>query len=206
MWQHIAARNGADLGVTYQVEYNVYGGVSGTKAERAYYQAFGEKYHALKREQDRWCMIVSEDKMLETKWGMRFYWPNARFEGDWLNVKTSVYNTPVQSFATADIIPIGMVFFWHRTRDAEMFMVNTVHDSIEVEFPEYERELFEKVAVQSLTEDVYSYLHRVYDVQFSAPLGVGMLIGKHWGEPLDGEDEIKVQVEVPDYEVGSGRL
>jgi DNA polymerase I-like protein with 3'-5' exonuclease and polymerase domains len=178
----------------------LYGGRSGTKAERAYYEAFGEKYSSLKWAQEKWCMIVSEDKMLETEWGMRFYWPNARMEGDYLNVKTNVYNMPVQSFATADIIPIGMVYFWHRTRDAQMLMVNTVHDSIEVEFPPEERELFEKVAVQSLTEDVYKYLNKVYDVQFSAPLGVGMLIGNHWGEPLEGEDEIKVQVEVPHYE------
>lgn len=176
----------------------LYGGMSGTKAEQAYYQAFGEKYHALKYMQDSWCIEVAETKVLETEWGMKFYWPKAKFSRDgWLNVKTNVYNTPIQSFATADIIPIGLVYFWHRSRDAEMFMVNTVHDSLEVEFPPNERELFEKLSVQCLTTDVYEYLAKVYDVQFSVPLGVGMVIGKHWGEPLEGEDEIKVQVEPP---------
>jgi DNA polymerase I-like protein with 3'-5' exonuclease and polymerase domains len=177
----------------------LYGGESGTDAEKAYYTAFGEKYCALKEVQDDWCVRVGAVYELETEWGLKFYWPHAEYyRSGRLNVKTNVYNTPVQSFATAEIIPIALTFFWHRTRDAQMFLVNTVHDSIEAEFPPEERELFEKTAVQSLTEDVYTYLDQVYRVKFSVPLGVGMVIGHHWGEPLEGEDEIKIQVEVPD--------
>lgn len=176
----------------------LYGGQSGTRAERAYYDAFGEKYHGLKQAQDDWCIEAEATKMLETEWGMRFYFPNAKYSRDgYLNVKTNVYNIPVQSFATADIIPIGLTYFWHRTRDAQMILVNTVHDSIEAEFPPEERELFESTAVQALTHDVYFYLDKVYDVQFSVELGVGMVIGHHWGEPLEGEDEMKVSVETP---------
>ena len=176
----------------------LYGGQSGTKGEKAYYKAFGEKYENLKDTQDDWCITVEANKVLETEWGFRFYWPTARYDrSGWLNVKTSVYNAPIQSFATADIIPIGLAYFWHRTRDAQLILVNTVHDSIEAEFPPEERELFEKTAVQSLTTDVYNYLDKVYDVQFSVPLGVGMLVGTHWGVPLEGEEEQSVEVEVP---------
>jgi DNA polymerase I-like protein with 3'-5' exonuclease and polymerase domains len=176
----------------------LYGGQSGTKGEKAYYQAFGEKYHALKDTQDGWCIEVEATKVLETEWGMRFYWPHAKYSHDgWLNVKTNVYNTAIQSFATADIVPIGLTHMWHRTREAEMLLVNTVHDSVEAEFPENERELYEEVVVQSLVDDVYSYLDRVYDVQFSVPLGVEMTIGRHWGETLEGESEIKIQPELP---------
>ena len=176
----------------------LYGGVSGTAAEKAYYEAFGTKYHLLKATQDDWCAIVGAEYALETEWGMKFYWPDAAYSrSGWLNCKTNVYNTPVQSLATADIIPIGLTYMWHRTRDAEMFLVNTVHDSLEAEFPPEERELFEETAVQCLTEDVYNYLNQVYSMQFKVPLGVGMVIGTHWGDPLEGEDEIKVQVETP---------
>lgn len=176
----------------------LYGGQSGSKEQKAYYKAFAEKYHNLKDTQENWCIEVLSTKKLETKWGMTFHFPDAHMErGDYLNVRTNVYNIPIQSLATADIIPVGLAYFWHRSRDAQMFIVNTVHDSIEAEFPPEERELFEELAVQCLTHDVYKYLDTVYDLQFSVPLGVGMLIGEHWGVPLEGEDEISVQVETP---------
>lgn len=176
----------------------LYGGQSGTDAEKAYYTAFGDKYSSLKETQDDWCVVVGAMKQLTTQWGMKFYWPDAEYSrSNYLSVKTNVYNTPVQSFATADIIPIGLTYMWHRTREAELMLVNTVHDSIEAEFPINERELFEETAVQSLTKDVYFYLDKVYNVQFNVPLGVGMHIGYNWGVPLEGEDEIKVQVETP---------
>jgi len=135
----------------------LYGGQSGTKGQRRYYASFQEKYSSLNATQEGWCVEVESRKGLETEWGMRFYWPNARMTG------------------------------WKQD----------YHDSIEAEFPPNERELFEETAVQSLTHDVYQYLDTVYDVQFSVPLGVGILVGKHWGEPLDGEDEVSIQVETP---------
>lgn len=185
----------------------LYGGQSGTAGEKRYYQAFQDKYPSLHKQQEDWCVQVGALRFIETEWGMRFYWPNARYEyGNRLNVLTNVYNTAIQSFATADIIPIGLAYFWHRSRHAQMILVNTVHDSIEAEFPVEERELFETLAVQCLTEDVYKYLKVVYGVEFSVPLGVGMLIGYNWGVPLEGEDEISIQVEVPGYEAGSSRL
>lgn len=190
----------------------LYGGSSGTDAEQAYYRAFAEKYHSLVETQESWCIEVENTKRLVTPWGFIFHWPEAkaipiirwvpeegrrRQVGSYLNVRTNVVNAPIQSFATADIIPIGLAYFWHRSRDAEMFIVNTVHDSIEAEFPPHERELFEELAVQSLTEDVYRYLSRVYKINFSLPLGVGMVIGSHWGELPEGEEEQSVQVEPP---------
>lgn len=182
----------------------LYGGQSGTNAEKAYYQAFAEKYSALVERQQDWCIEVENTKMLETEWGFRFHWPHARSEtvyrwvdgkkvvgGSYLNVRTNVVNAPIQSLATADIIPIAYTYFWHRTREDQMFMVNTVHDSIEVELPPEEVDVFKEKAVQSFTEDVYFYLDKVYDMQFDVPLGVGVLIGTHWGE---GEEE-STQVE-----------
>lgn len=206
--QVISEKGGVDISRTQAKKHTfkpLYGGQSGTPAERAYYAAWAEKYPHLKETQDNWCIEVAATKQLETEWGMRFYWPNAHYTGDdYLNVKTHVYNTPVQSFATAEIIPIGLAYFWHRTRSAQMRLVNTVHDSVEAVFPPEERELFEQVAVQSLTHDVYRYLDRVYNVQLQVRLGVGMVIGKHWGEPLEGEDEIKVTVPTPFRMEGSG--
>ena len=74
-----------------------------------------------------------------------------------------------------------------------MFIVNTVHDSIIVELPEEERELFEEIAVKALTEDVYAYLDRVYNLQFNFPRGVGIKVGTHWSV---GEEK-KVDINPP---------
>ena len=178
----------------------LYGGQSGTRGEQAYYKAFGMKYHNLKATQDDWCIEVEMNKVLELPWGMRFYWPRARYDAQgWLNVKTNVYNTPIQSFATADIVPIGLTYAWHRARESEIMLVNTVHDSIEAEFPENERELFNDIVVQALVHDVYAYLDTVYDVQMTVPLGVEIVVGKNWGELLEGEEEINIQPPLPQF-------
>jgi DNA polymerase I-like protein with 3'-5' exonuclease and polymerase domains len=179
----------------------LYGGQSGTRGEKAYYQAFGDKYSELKETQDGWCIEVEAKKVLETEWGMRFYWPHARYGRDgWLNVKTHVFNTPIQSLATADIVPIGLVYLWHRTRDDEMFLINTVHDSVEAEFPQHERELFHERVKQAFLDDVYKYLNDVYDLQFSVPLGVEIITGDFWGELPEGRDEFELKMENPYYE------
>lgn len=180
----------------------LYGGTSGTKAERAYYQAFAEKYQGLVHTQEGWCIDVEQTKMLETPWGFRFYWPDARvikgkYGDSYLNVRTTVFNAPIQCLATAEIIPIALAYYWHRTRDTDIMIVNTVHDSIICEFSPESRELFENLGVKALTEDVYSYLQRVYEMHFSVPLGVGIKVGTHWGELLEGEEEKNVTVPCP---------
>lgn len=183
----------------------LYGGQSGTRAEKAYYTDFAEKYSNLHDTQMGWCSTVGETKVLETEWGMRFYWPDARWQDSkWggkarLNVMTNVFNTAIQSFATADIVPIGLTHMWHRTRDHRMFLVNTVHDSIEAEFPPEERELFLELSQQSMLKDVYKYLLEVYNIQYSVDLGLGCTIGTNWGVLPDGEEEIIVKMQSPYY-------
>lgn len=176
----------------------LYGGQSGTRGEKAYYKAFEDKYSSLKETQDGWCIEVAATKQLVTEWGMIFYWPEAQFSADgWLNVKTNVYNSPIQSLATADIVPIGLTYLWHRTRHMELLLVNTVHDSVEAEVPEKEMELYDEIAVQSLLHDVYRYLDIVYDLQFTVNLGIGTVAGTHWGELPTGGEETKIQIESP---------
>jgi DNA polymerase I-like protein with 3'-5' exonuclease and polymerase domains len=197
----ISAHGGKDITRTTAKAHTfkpLYGGRSGTDAEKAYYEAFGEKYSSLKDTQESWCIQVGNNKQFTTEWGMTFYYPEARVSHTgYLNVRTKVFNIPIQSFATADIIPIGLAYAWYRLRGAQTFLVNTVHDSLEAEIHPEEVQLYKDVMIQSLSHDVYSYLDKVYDVQFSVPLGVGITIGKYWGELPEGEDEIKVSIPTP---------
>jgi DNA polymerase-1 len=188
----------------------VYGGSRGTPEQEAYYDAFQKKYSALKDTQEGWCLLVENNKLLETEWGMKYYWPTAKVNrGGYLNVKTKVYNYAIQAFATAEIVPIGLAMFWHRSRDAEMFLVNTVHDSIEVELPENEIELFADLVVQSLAEDVHAYLMGVYNIDFDMPIGVGMVVGTNWSVPSVSDDKwhdilADMTLRGHDYEVSDG--
>jgi DNA polymerase I-like protein with 3'-5' exonuclease and polymerase domains len=162
----------------------LYGGQSGTDDEKRYYQFFREKYTGIAEAQQNWIDEVLETGALTTEWGLRYYWPNTTMDrSGYVKNTTSICNYPVQAFATAEIIPIALTSFWHRIKDAglDMFIVNTVHDSIIVELPEEEEEKFHELARQCLIYDVYPYLEKVYGVKLTVPLGCGVMTGTHWG-------------------------
>lgn len=170
----------------------LYGKMGGDRQTRAYLDYFHDRYKATFDRQTEWTYRVLQDKELVTEWGMRFYWPDCQLEGTkrrpYIRYTTSIFNYPVQSFATAEIIPISLVYMWHRLKvlGCFAFLVNTVHDSIIAELPQQERSLFSTVAYQALTHDTYSYLEKVYSVKFTVPLGAEVKTGDHWGE---GEGE-----------------
>ena len=169
----------------------LYGGQSGTEGEQRYYRTFGEKYAGLSAAQQEWARQVATHKVLKTEWGMIAYWPQAQVsKAGYLNVKTNVYNWPVQSLATAEIIPIAMMLFWHETRDMDIQIINTVHDSIILDHPD---ELFPDVirlGHRCFTEGVYSLLNRVYNIRFLVPLGTGIKSGDNWSESKYEDQEL----------------
>lgn len=160
----------------------MYGGTSGSPAVEAYCKFFAEKYHELNEAQTQWALEAADKKVLETEWGMKYYFPKVYVNKFGTIIgKQKVFNYPIQALATAEIIPIGLVFFWYRTRNARLIITNTVHDSIICEVPKEEIELFQRTIVQALTTDVYTYLVRAYNMYFTVPLGVGIKLGSHWG-------------------------
>ena len=160
----------------------LYGGTSGTERERAYYSAFADKYQGISGTQRGWTHTVLRAKKLETEWGMIFYWPQTTMKpSGYITNTQSIYNYPVQCLATAEIIPIAMVCAWHRMRDMQSFLVNTVHDSIIAEVHPDETELWHEVAQQCLIEDAYVIMDRLYKVKLTVPLGAGVKLDTHWG-------------------------
>lgn len=163
----------------------LYGGMSGSPAEVKYYEFFKEKYCGIADTQREWINSVLENKELITEWGMRYYWPNTRMDrSGYISNSTSICNYPVQAFATAEIIPIALVYCWHYIRrlGLEMLMVNTVHDSIIMELPPHEIEMFHALMKHCLITEVEFYLDEVYDVRFTVPLGAGVSVASHWGD------------------------
>jgi DNA polymerase-1 len=165
----------------------LYGGQSGTEGEQRYYQFFRQKYEGIGKWQRDNIDYVLNHKYLITEWKLRYYWPDTRMEGSakkpYVRNSTAICNYPVQALATAEIIPMALVYFWHRLKRSglKMFIVNTVHDSIVVELPPEEKEAFHELSRQSLIDDVYSGMSALYGIRLTVPLGAGVTVGSHWG-------------------------
>jgi len=164
--------------------------MSGTPDERAYYRFFQEKYNGIYKVQEGWSYNVLRDKRLVTEWGLIFYWPDTKLEvgpkggKGYIKNRTAIFNYPVQSFATAEIIPIALVYTWHYFKALGLrgFLVNTVHDSVIAELPPEEEEIFRDICEYTFTDRVYNYLLRVYNVRFTVPLGTETKVGSHWSK------------------------
>lgn len=174
-----------------------------TPATKAYAKFFRTKYESLYNTQRSWTLEVLSTGKLVTPYGMIFHWPGTKmFSSGYIENTTSIFNYPIQGFATGEIIPIALVYFWHRTKDEKIVIWNTIHDSIASRLHEDCVEIYEAVSKQALTTDVYWYLSTVYKYDFKVPLGVGIKVGKHWGESKeeriwsvwpDGREELKVK-------------
>lgn len=175
----------------------LYGGQSGTKAQQAYYKAFRERYKGITETQNKWITTVLATKQLTIPSGLTFYWPNTKLEGDYITNTPSICNYPVQSYATADIIPIAVTRLWHdmKSNNMKSFLINTVHDSAIAELHPEEEELFSKLAFNAFTSYVYYYLHTVYNDDFTVPLGAELKIGSHWSKGK----ETMYTMEPPNY-------
>jgi DNA polymerase I-like protein with 3'-5' exonuclease and polymerase domains len=166
----------------------LYGGNSGTKREREYYRAFRKRYKAIYDTQMSWVYHVLEHKSLRIVTGLTFYWPDTEVTSSGYIINTaSIFNYPVQSFATADISQLSLVLVWHKLRNMASFISNTVHDSGVLESPIEEVDKVKQIMVQSYTEDIYDVLGRLYDHNFSFPLGIGIKCGDFWGEAANEE-------------------
>lgn len=174
----------------------LFGGRSGTDAERAYYRWFGEQFPELAEAQKSWTYEVLKTKELRLPWGMVYYWPHTRMSDDgYIDNTTSIYNYPVQGLATAEIIPVATTYLWHRAyvNDKRIELTNAIHDNALAEIPPGSEKLWETLGVRCFTLDTYRYLDVVYGLDFNVPLGVGVTIGDRWDSPDATEIEWNVE-------------
>jgi DNA polymerase I-like protein with 3'-5' exonuclease and polymerase domains len=160
----------------------LFGGQSGTDAEVAYYDWFKEHYSGIADAQQKWIDEALTRKRVTVVHGFRFFFPHCKMSNSgYVSNTTNIKNYPVQHFATAEIIPIAIVYQWHLMRQMKSFLVNTVHDSVISELHPEEHQEFRDVSLHAFTYLCYHYLKEVYDVEFNVPLGIGVKIGDNWG-------------------------
>lgn len=163
----------------------LYGASSGSPAQLRYLAAFRGQYAKLFETQTLWTYQVVGSKQLRTEWGMVFYWPDAKLQrSGYITRTTEIFNYPVQSFSTAEIIPISLFCFWHRLKrsNLKMFLTNTVHDSIVVELPPEEEDEFRELSVAGFLRDCPDYLKRTYGIDLFVPLGCEIKVGEFWSK------------------------
>lgn len=182
-------------------------GMGKDKAEAEYAKAFKLKYHQIHATQQEWVNEVADTKKLRTPYGMIFYWPHASMRGSgYVTGTTEIVNIPIQGLATAEVIPVALVYFWHRINGMPIYIWNTVHDSIVSRVRKDYMDVAKENLKVSMTSDVYGFFKEVYGFEFTTcPLGVGLKHGSHWGESdkeevydvwVTGEERLTVEEKI----------
>ena len=91
---------------------------------------------------------------------------------------------PVQSFATADIVPIVLLYIEKELAYMNSCVVNTVHDSIVIDVhPDEERAVIE--VISKTNREITGMINSRWGIDFNVPLLLEAKIGPNW---LDTKD------------------
>jgi DNA polymerase I-like protein with 3'-5' exonuclease and polymerase domains len=162
----------------------LYGGTQGTFAQRVYFQEFFGKYSGVFDWHERLQDEAIQNETITTATGRQFKFPNVyRTKQGKASVKTQIVNYPVQSVATADIVPLGVIMLHKqlRERNLKSLVINTVHDSVVVDCHPDEIEEVKQVASVCLVK-AQDEAEKRFGLDKFIPLEVEMSIGKNWME------------------------
>ena len=164
----------------------LYGGSSGTKEQRAYFEFFKRKHVQITAMQNSWVSEVLRTGKLRTVTGLVFYWPDTRMEPSGYVTNTqAICNYPIQMFATADMVPAAAILTWRAMRLAglDSRFINLVHDDNVVASPTLEEaEYVDGVMKLSFENYVLILLKEIYGFEFSAPYSSEGRVGEYWSD------------------------
>ena len=151
---------------------------------KKYYSEFFNIYSGVKKWHDSLVKKVLKDKFISTPSGREFRWDSPRrLSEDRVSNHTQVVNYPVQSFATADIVPLACVraFKLFRKLKLQSKLILTVHDSIVVDVHPDEVSDVQNVisfSMKNIDED----MEKRWNYRPSIPFDVEMALGNNWME------------------------
>jgi DNA polymerase-1 len=160
-------------------------GFGRTKAEAAYYEHFNNKYQGVAD----WHSTLAKEALttgkITTPSGREFSFPDVvRKASGRVSHFTQIKNYPVQSFATADIVPIALIHVDDLLSGMQSCIVNSVHDSIIIDIHPDEEE--KVISIINQTNEVLSELITLrWGIKFNVPLLLESKIGPNW---LDTKD------------------
>ena len=160
-------------------------GYGRTKAEAAYYEHFNKKYQGIADWHSRLAKEAVTTRHITTPSGRQFSFPDVvRKHNGTVSFFTQIKNYPVQSFATADIVPVSLLHIDKLLKDMRSCVVNSVHDSVVIDVhPDEERQVIDIIAVANAA--LPSLITTRWGVVFNVPLLLEAKIGDNW---LDVKD------------------
>ena len=160
-------------------------GFGRSKAEAQYYEHFTQKYTGIKAWHSRLAKEALETGMISTPSGREFSFPDVkrRMNGT-VSFFTQIKNYPVQSFATADIVPIVLIHMENLLSTYKSCIVNSVHDSVVIDIhPEEVKQVL--YLITQLNSSLQSIIENQFNIEFNVPLLLEAKIGDNW---LDTKD------------------
>ena len=160
-------------------------GFGRTAAEAKYYEHFTQKYKGIGIWHTKLAKEALSKRKITTPSGREFAFPNVRRKPSGrISHFTQIKNYPVQSFATADIVPVALLHIDKLLDGMLSCVVNTVHDSIVIDVhPDEERRVI------NLIDETNRVLPELITIRwglvFNVPLELEAKIGPNW---LDTKD------------------
>jgi DNA polymerase I-like protein with 3'-5' exonuclease and polymerase domains len=160
----------------------LYGGTSGTQAQKRYYNDFKDKYEGITKWHEELQQTAVEKRVITLPSGREYAFPDARWtKYGTATHRTSICNYPVQGFATADLLPAALVSLHRSVKQANIQSVicNTVHDSIVMDVHPDEFDTCIELMKHAMLSLPFETMRR-YGVTYDMPVGIEIKAGKNW--------------------------
>jgi DNA polymerase I-like protein with 3'-5' exonuclease and polymerase domains len=160
-------------------------GFGRTPSQATYYKHFTDKYKGIALWHTQLAKEVMNTGKIKIPSGREFAFPDAkRYSSGKITHFTQVKNYPVQSFATADIVPLVLMHIDKLLSSLQSCVVNSVHDSIVIDVhPEEENQVLS--VLKSANDQLLNIINRKFNIDFNVPLLLEAKIGNNW---LDTKD------------------
>jgi DNA polymerase I-like protein with 3'-5' exonuclease and polymerase domains len=162
----------------------LFGGVTGTPAEEAYYKAFLAKYKGI----DKWQHDLENEalntKQIKSPSGRIYAFPNVRRmpNGSVLG-GTQIKNYPVQGFATGDLSPVAMIELYNRIKNLKSKLMLVVHDDCTFDVhPDEVKEVTQ--IVKYVFGNFNKFITEYFDLTTEIPIEGEVSIGNNWMDKI----------------------
>ena len=160
-------------------------GFGRTTAQATYYKHFTEKYKGVALWHTKLAKEALNTGMITTPSGRQFAFPDVqRKRNGTVSHFTQIKNYPVQSFATADIVPLVLVHIQKELDKHKSCVVNTVHDSIVIDVHPSEEDVVLNI-IRDTNKSLINMINLEFSIQFDVPLLLEAKMGSNW---LDTKD------------------
>lgn len=160
-------------------------GFGRTTSEAKYYEQFTKKYKEIALWHTRLAKEALNTQKIKIPSGREFSFPDVkRRTNGGVSHFTQIKNYPVQSFATADIVPLILLAIDDQLQNFKSCIVNTVHDSIVIDVhPNEERNVID--IINNTNKNMKAIIDTNYGIDFNVPLLLEAKMGDNW---LDTKD------------------